>query len=116
MAADFIDVSLIFDPETCTADAELGEDGDLLLDEAFPALTAPSSTTICLCWSAAMDHDRIRQAQALRVKALKCRRWAITACDDETAARLTAMASAYEGQADALEQDVAAPCQWQQGR
>lgn len=33
MAADFIDVALIFDPETRTADAELGEDGDLLLDE-----------------------------------------------------------------------------------
>ena len=31
--ADFIDVALIFDPETRTADAELGEDGDLLLDE-----------------------------------------------------------------------------------
>lgn len=33
MAADFIDVALIFDPETRTVDAELGEDGDLLLDE-----------------------------------------------------------------------------------
>jgi phage gp46-like protein len=31
--ADFLDVALIFDPETRTADAELGEDGDLLLDE-----------------------------------------------------------------------------------
>lgn len=33
MAADFIDVALIFDPDTRTADAELGVDGDLLLDE-----------------------------------------------------------------------------------
>ena len=33
MAADFIDVALIFDPETRTVDAELGADGDLLLDE-----------------------------------------------------------------------------------
>lgn len=33
MAADFLDVALIFDPDTRTADAELGEDGDLLLDE-----------------------------------------------------------------------------------
>jgi phage gp46-like protein len=33
MAADFIDVALIFNPETRTVDAELGEDGDLLLDE-----------------------------------------------------------------------------------
>lgn len=63
-----------------------------------------------------MDHDRIRQAQALRLKALKCRRWAGTACDGETAARLTAMASTYEGQAEALEQDMAAPGQTQQGR
>lgn len=31
--ADFLDAALIFDPETRTADAELGEDGDLLLDE-----------------------------------------------------------------------------------
>lgn len=69
-----------------------------------------------LCWSALMDHDRIRQAQVLRVKALKCRRWAVTACDREIVARLTAMASAYEGQADALEQGVAAPGWAQQGR
>ncbi|MGX1787566.1 hypothetical protein ACWIGM_12530 [Bosea sp. NPDC055332] len=68
-----------------------------------------------LCWSALMDHDRLRQAQALRVKALKCRRWADTACDDETAARLKAMASDYERQAEAFEQDIAAP-QFQQGR
>jgi len=63
-----------------------------------------------------MDHDRIRQAQALRMKALKCRRWALTACDDETAARLMAMASAYERQAEAFEQEHAAPCQAQRGR
>lgn len=63
-----------------------------------------------------MDHDRIRQAQALRVKALKCRRWADTACDGETAARLTAMAGAYEGQAEALEQGGAAPGRTQQRR
>lgn len=63
-----------------------------------------------------MDHDRIRQAQVLRVKALKCRRWALTACDREIEARLTTMASTYEGQADALEQDVAARNQMQQGR
>jgi hypothetical protein len=63
-----------------------------------------------------MDHDRIRQAQVLRVKALKCRRWALTACDREIGARLTAMASAYEGQADALEQGAAASSRTQQGR
>jgi phage gp46-like protein len=33
MAADFLDAALIFDPDTRTADAELGEDGDLLLDD-----------------------------------------------------------------------------------
>jgi hypothetical protein len=54
-----------------------------------------------------MDHDRFLQAQVLRVKALKCRRWADTARDSEGAVRLTAMASAYEGQADAIEQDAA---------
>jgi hypothetical protein len=63
-----------------------------------------------------MDHDRLQQAQALRVKAWKCRRWADTACDGEAAAQLTAMASAYERQADALEQDVAVPGRTQQGR
>ncbi|AZO78627.1 hypothetical protein B5U98_26315 [Bosea sp. Tri-39] len=63
-----------------------------------------------------MDHDRIRQAQDLRVKAFKCRRWAVTACDQEAAARLTAMASAYEAQAEALEQDIAPPCRTRQGR
>lgn len=63
-----------------------------------------------------MDHDRIRQAQVLRVKALKCRRWAVTACDDEAAARLTAMASAYEAQAEAFEQDVTALGRTKQGR
>jgi hypothetical protein len=63
-----------------------------------------------------MDHDRIRQAQVLRVKALKCRRWAVTACDRETGDRLTAMANAYERQADALERDAAAPGWTQQGR
>ncbi|WP_156411978.1 hypothetical protein [Bosea sp. Root483D1] len=31
--ADFLDAALIFDPDTRTADVELGEDGDLLLDE-----------------------------------------------------------------------------------
>lgn len=55
-----------------------------------------------------MDHDRVRQAQALRVKALMCRRWADTARDSEGAARLTAMASDYDGQAAALEQEVVA--------
>lgn len=55
-----------------------------------------------------MDHDRFRQAQALRVKALMCRRWADTARDSEGAARLTAMASDYDGQAAALEQEVVA--------
>ena len=63
-----------------------------------------------------MDHDRVRQAQALRVKALMCRRWADTACDSEAAARLTAMASAYDGQADVFEQNAAAPVRTQQGR
>jgi phage gp46-like protein len=33
MAADFLDAALIFDPDTRTVDAELGEDGDLLLDD-----------------------------------------------------------------------------------
>lgn len=32
-AMDFLDAALIFDPETRTVDAELGEDGDLLLDD-----------------------------------------------------------------------------------
>lgn len=63
-----------------------------------------------------MDHDRVRQAQALRVKALMCRRWADTACDSEAAARLTAMASAYDGQAEALERDVAVLDRARRGR
>ncbi|MGE7470720.1 hypothetical protein ACQKLX_14855 [Bosea sp. NPDC003192] len=63
-----------------------------------------------------MDHDRVRQAQALRVKAFMCRRWADTACDSEAAARLTAMASDYDGQAAALEQEVAALGRTQRGR
>jgi len=63
-----------------------------------------------------MDHDRILQARVLRVKALKCRRWAVTACDAEAAGRLTATAGAYDGQADGLEQDAAAPGWTQQGR
>jgi len=84
--------------------------------QAFSALTAANSTAIHRAGAPLMDHDRIRQAQVLRVKALKCRRWAVTACDREIEARLTAMASAYEGQADALEQDAAAPGRTQQGR
>ena len=63
-----------------------------------------------------MDHDRVRQAQALRVKALMCRRWVDTARDSEGAARLTAMASDYDGQATVLEQDAPAPGCTQQGR
>ncbi|HEV2509401.1 hypothetical protein [Bosea sp. (in: a-proteobacteria)] len=63
-----------------------------------------------------MDYDRVRQAQALRVKALMCRRWADTARDSEGAARLTEMASDYDGQAAVLEQDAATPCCAQQGR
>jgi len=63
-----------------------------------------------------MDHDRILQARVLRVKALKCRRWAVTACDAETAGRLTATASVYDGQADGLEQDCDATGWTQQGR
>ncbi|MFC5418972.1 MAG: hypothetical protein DI537_00805 [Stutzerimonas stutzeri] len=63
-----------------------------------------------------MEHDRILQAQVLRVKALKCRRWADIACDSESAARLAAMASDYDGQADALERDVAALGRVQPGR
>lgn len=63
-----------------------------------------------------MDNDRVRQAQALRVKALMCRRWADTARDSEGAARLAAMASAYEGQADAFEQEAATPGCKQRGR
>lgn len=62
-----------------------------------------------------MDHDRVRQAQALRVKALMCRRWADTACDSEAAARLTTMASDYDGQAAALEQEAVAPGRARQG-
>lgn len=63
-----------------------------------------------------MDYDRVRQAQALRVKALMCRRWADTARDSEGAARLTAMASDYDGQAATLEQEVVALGRTQQGR
>lgn len=63
-----------------------------------------------------MDHDRLLQAQVLRVKALKCRRWADAACDGESAARLSAMASDYDGQADVLERDVATLGRMQQGR
>ncbi|MBA4222085.1 hypothetical protein [Bosea sp. (in: a-proteobacteria)] len=63
-----------------------------------------------------MDHDRVRQAQALRVKALMCRRWADTARDSEGAARLTAMASDYDGQAAVLEQDAGTPGRIQRGR
>lgn len=63
-----------------------------------------------------MDHDRIQQARVLRVKALKCRRWADIACDSESAARLTAMASAYDGQAEALERDVAVLDRARRGR
>lgn len=63
-----------------------------------------------------MEHDRVRQAQALRVKALMCRRWADTARDSEGAVRLTAMASDYDGQASALEQEVAALGRTQRGR
>ncbi|MCP4561525.1 MAG: hypothetical protein GY873_04210 [Bosea sp.] len=63
-----------------------------------------------------MDYDRVRQAQALRVKALMCRRWADTARDSEGAARLTEMASDYDGQAAALEQDAPTPGRTQQGR
>ena len=55
-----------------------------------------------------MDHDRVQQARILRVKAFKCRRWADTACDSDAAARLTAMASEYDGQAEALDRDAAA--------
>ena len=63
-----------------------------------------------------MDYDRVRQAQALRVKALMCRRWADTARDSEGAARLAAMACDYDGQAAALEQDAATPGRTQRGR
>ncbi|CAN7274680.1 hypothetical protein LJR090_001963 [Bosea sp. LjRoot90] len=88
MTADFIDVALTFDPETRTADAELGKDGDLLLDEtprtpmlikadalklsrlspptqpeAFLALTATRCMAICCAgapsWTTT-EFDRLR--------------------------------------------------------